>query len=118
MRIPTGAPHRRIRSVIRLKATQYTLERPDGNIGALGEARSTDSNPTANLWLFAPGELPLDTDFGERLTGSLQGLALQGEDVQEGDRLTWNGDKYRVEEHVEVEDQEYVRLGLERATND
>lgn len=118
MRIPTGAPHGRIRTVIRQKTATYTLDRPDGNIGALGESRSSDSNPTADLWLFAASEFPLDTDFGERLTGSLQGLALDGADVQEGDRLSWNNDKYRVAEVVDTQDTPYIRLGLERATND
>lgn len=118
MRIPTGAPHRRLRLIIRNKTVQYTLERPDGNIGALGESRSADTSPTADLWLFRPGEVSLDTEFGERLTGSLNGLALTGEDVREGDRLTWNGDKYRVEEKQEPQDSIFIRLGLERAVND
>lgn len=118
MRLPTGAGHRGLRMIVRQNLVEYTLERPDGNIGALGETRASDTNPTANLWLFRPGEVPLDTDFGERLTGNLRGLALPGENVQEGDRLTWNGDKYRVAEKVETQDSVLIRLGLERAVND
>jgi len=118
MRLGTGHGQRAMQRVIRLHLEQYILERPDGNIGALGESRSTNSNPTANLWLFSATEIPLDTDFGERLTGRLNGLTLPGENVQAGDRLSWNGDKYRVEEVADIQDQPYVKLGLERAVNE
>lgn len=118
MRIPTGGPHKRLRSIIRLKTSTYTLERGDGNLGALGETRESTTNVTADLWLFAANEVPLDTDFGERLTGQLRGLALVTEDVQEGDTLTYSGVKYRVSEVLESESDVYLMIGLERVVND
>lgn len=118
MRLPTGAPHRRLRAVVRRRVEAYSITRPAGNIGALGESRSTTTTHNADLWLFRASEVPLETDFGERLTGSLGGLALPGTDVQEGDLLTWNGDRYRVAEVVDTQDSVVLRIGLERATND
>lgn len=118
MRLPNRHGRQALRSVIRLHLESYTIERPDDNIGALGESRSTVSTHLADLWLFRATEIPLDTDFGERLTGSLNGLALTGEDIQVGDRLTWNGDKYRVAEVADLQEKPYIKLGLERAVND
>lgn len=97
MNLPTSRGSRALGAVIDTRMSQYTFDRPSAATGAMGGV-DTDSDVTADIWLFRPMEVQTDTDFGERLTGELGGLALPTADIQVGDRVTYQSTEYEVAE--------------------
>ena len=99
MNIPSSSGHRGLRSIVSSKTQEYELTRQSHGTGAMGGTK-TESPVTANMWVGSPQEIAEDTELGERLTGMLAGLCLPTEDVEEGDRLTYQSVLYEVEETI------------------
>lgn len=123
MRIPTSRAEDTIRQIVRLNATAYTITRTDTTKGRFGDATPTESTHSADLWLFRPNEVNIDTEFGDRLTGSLGGMALPSENLQVGDQLTYQSKEYVVAEIVHLPEenpnveQVIKQFSLERRAN-
>lgn len=120
MRFALSRGHESLRQVVRQHAEPHTVTRGDDTIGDMGEEQETTATHTANAWLFAPRNNPLGTDYGDRLQGELNGLALPSEDWQHADEIEHGGETYRVDEpfHVPNEaDQQLQVFALERKTN-
>lgn len=104
MRIGDSRANEVIRQIVRQKSSDYDLTRKsDSNNGRFGEhdeAETTINN--VSLYLFNPGESALDTQYGDRLDGDLDGLALPSADVQDGDELTYDGTLYEVDGKPEL----------------
>lgn len=111
MRIPTSRVEKTIRQLTRLNSLTYTITRPDPDPSdtakaAMGESFATDTTHQEDVWLFSPSENPIDTDFGDRLTGNLMGLALPSADIQENDEITYDGRTYEVLEATEAKEED------------
>lgn len=124
MRIPTSRAEESIRQVVRLNTSSYTVTRPGSEKGRFGERTPSTSTHSADLWLFSPSEVNVDTEFGDRLTGSLMGMSLPGENLSVGDRITFQSTNYEVieiihlpEEHPNVE-KVVKQFALEKRVND
>lgn len=97
MNLPTSRGHDALHAAISSRMTTYTLTRPTQTTGAMGGTDGT-TDVSVELWVFDPNEVNTDTDFGERLNGSLGGLTQPSTDVQVGDRLTYQSIEYEVAE--------------------
>jgi hypothetical protein len=74
-----------------------------------------------DIFVGSPNEISTDTEYGERLTGSLAGLALPSADLQEGDQLTYQNVPYEIEEIITSDDDAgdiFQALNLVRRVND
>lgn len=122
MRFGFGRPRGAMRQVVRQKASEYDLtRRTDDSKGRFGESDgSTTTVSNIALYLFEPSEINLDTQYGDRLGGDLQGLAMPNADLQFDDTLTHGTDDYEVEEimHVPSESDKVLKMfSLQRKTN-
>lgn len=119
MNLPTSGGPSAITSIVSAKAQAYELRRPSHETGARGGTETTTTHE-ADIWVFSPREVNIDTEYGDRLTGGLGGLALPPEDIQQGDRLTYQGIAYEVTELVTTDDSNDVVtvINLTRRTND
>lgn len=120
MNTPTSGGHSAIRSLVTNKATTVSVTRPTKTTGARGGAESTSSHDV-DVWLASPNEIANDTEYGERLTGSLAGLSLPTADLAEGDRLDYQGIAYEVEEIITTDSDigdTVMAINLVRRTND
>lgn len=122
MRLPRSRSFGTLRTVVRKRTTAYTITRPDegatGRFGETDETTSTVSN--VDMWLFQPTEVNADTEYGDRLEGDLQGLALPSADVQVHDRVPHGSDEYEVQRVMHLPDNDNKQLkmfSLERRTN-
>jgi hypothetical protein len=97
MRLPTNNATDQLRQLIRVRGVCYEVTRQTGveNIG-MGETRQTTDTVYVDALLFAPTSDNSMTEFGDRLTGDLNGLALPDADVQVGDEYDHNGVTYEV----------------------
>lgn len=111
-----------MRTVVRKRSSSYDLTRPTESTGRFGEHDETTSTVSSvDMWLFRPNEVNVDTEYGDRLGGDLQGLALPSADVAVHDRLTHGADAYEVSEimHIPDNDDKVLKIfALERRTND
>lgn len=76
---------------------------------------------TVDMWVFDPNEMRQDTEYGDRLTGSLGGLCQSDADVQVNDRLTYQDRVYEVAETMTYDGQfgdVYTLVNFERREND
>lgn len=111
MRIPTSRVEKTIRQLVRLNSVTYTITRPnagptDTSKAAMGESLPTSATHNEDIWLFAPSENPIDTEFGDRLTANLMGLALPSANIQENDEITYEGFDYVVLEATEAKEED------------
>ena len=98
------------RQVIRLNRRSHTFERPVGSPS--GERNSFGGVPREGepdtfeqeIWLYAPQHNYLQDEFGVRLSGDLNGLAIPTEyetcsefGLEENDRVEHGGIKYAVQ---------------------
>ena len=88
----------------------------------MGETIDT-SNPTHNedVWLFAPDERNIESEFGERLLGDMLGMALDDADLQVGDQVDDGNTTYEVEDLVykpNETDKQFMLLSLVKLNND
>lgn len=118
MKVPTASGERLLRATISSRFETYTLERPSKTTGPMGGSEST-TDVTEDIWVFDPQEIRDDTEFGDRLTGSLGGLTSPTADVVVNDRLTHNGETYEVAETMTFDGSSdvYMLLDLVRMVN-
>lgn len=121
MRIPHTRATKTMQQVIRLRSDTYSVTRQTGteNIG-MGETRQTTSTLSVDALLYAPAESNDMFEFGDRLTGDLNGLALPSADVQVGDEYTHGNETYEVTEidnRPSNTDGQVQRFALDRVTN-
>lgn len=119
MNIPTSGGGRMVQSILRGKVEEFTIERPTETTGARGGTETTATHKES-LWVGSPMEIEMDTEYGDRLTGSLVGLAFPDADIQERDRLTYQSVPYEVAETVITDDSGDVvmNINLVRRVND
>lgn len=88
-----------ITRVIRGRTSAKTVNRVTETQGSLDETTTTTNGHTEDLWLFEPRESVANEAVGERINGSLGGLAVADGtvDVQHDDRLTHGGVEYEVD---------------------
>lgn len=123
MRLPFSRSRGAMRTVVRRRTSDYDLTRPTQSSGGrFGEhSESTTTVTDVSLWLFEPSEVNIDTEFGDRLGGDLQGLALPSADIQVHDRVTHGPDTYEVERIAHMPDNDdkvLKRIALDKRTND
>lgn len=123
MRIPRSPVNGALRTVVRRRASSYDVTRPDqDSSGRFGEnAESTTTVSGVSAWVFEPTEVNVDTEYGDRLGGDMQALAMPSADVQVHDRFTHGSDTYEVERimHLPDNDDQVLKMfSLERRTND
>jgi hypothetical protein len=103
MTVSTGIPRRRglggISRVIRSRQRRVTVQRPTETTGSLGETQTTTTEHTESLWLFEPRETVAQELAGERIDGSLGGLAAAdgSVDMEHNDRIVHGGVEYEVD---------------------
>lgn len=112
-----------MRTIVRRRSSLYDITRPDqGQSGRFGESTATTTTVSdVSMWLFEPNEVNIDTDYGDRLGGDLQGLALPAADIQVHDRVSHGGDTYEVERVMHLpdnDDQQLKMFSLQKRTND
>lgn len=99
-----GAPRGRalgtISSIVHQRTQTYTITRPTQTTGSLDQTTETTATHDEELWLFDARESSREVLAGERLTGSLGALGLDGIDIQPNDRLTHGAVTYEVESVV------------------
>lgn len=85
--------------VIAARTYSVTFERVTESKGSLDEVQTTTSEFTEDVWLFEERESVSEELAGERLTGSLGGLAVADGtvDIQHNDRITYGGVEYEVD---------------------
>lgn len=114
MRAPRRDGFERYRTILRLRRTPYTLDRPDGSHG--GRFGSNDSSTTSvsgvELWVFSPQETNINTQYGDRMSGSMRAFALPSADVQVNDRLTHGGHRYEVDDYNHLPNDDEKKLML------
>lgn len=122
MRLPRSSGLDGIVTVVRVRSTTYTFVRGDTQTARFGEsAQGSTTDITADAWLFEPEELPLDTEYGDRVGGDLQGLAMPGADIERHDEVQHGTDTYEVSRIIHLPDEDTQRLklfSLQRITND
>lgn len=123
MRVPRSGGHKALRRVVSTRVVSYGITRPEeASVGRFGESVDTSSvSHTADLWLFEPNEINIDTEYGDRLGGDMQGLAMPAADLEVHDRLDHGTDTYTVNRimHIPDNDSPVLKMfSLERQTND
>lgn len=114
----TAHAERFMRSTIKSHFSPYSVERPSQSTGAMGGTESSTSI-TVDMWVFDPREVREDTEFGDRLSGSLGGLTAPTADIQSNDRLTYHGDTYEIAETMTYDggSDVYLLIDLVRMEN-
>jgi hypothetical protein len=123
MRIPLSRSHQALQTVVRRRSVVKKIERPDVDSGGrFGEhAETTSTVDGVSMWLFNPTEVNVDTEYGDRLSGDLEGLAMPSADVSVDDRITHGADVYEVDRIFAIPDEDRTalkRFSLQRRTND
>jgi len=114
-------PTSRLRSVLRQHLESFTVTRVSGeSTNDLGEVTETTTTITEDLWIFETATQKIEDLFGEDLTGDAAGLALDGADIQHGDKLTFQSTEYEVEDVTNVTTENGVvmeRFALQKVDN-
>lgn len=103
MDITSGLPRRvglaGLTRVIRYRTSSVTVSRPSESKGSLDQTTTTTSDHTEDLWLFEPRENVSQELTGERIDGSLGGLAVSDGtvDLNHNDRVTHGGIEYEID---------------------
>lgn len=119
MNLPTSSGAQTLESIAQDRMETFTVERPTETTGARGGTDSTSTHEV-DMWVFSPMEVTTDTEYGDRLTGSLGGLAHSSADVAEGDRITYQSVPYEVTGTVVTDEVDDVLMAInfERRSND
>lgn len=122
MKLPHSQATNAIHSVIRHRGETYSVTRQTGteNIG-MGETRQTTTTVSTDALLYSPSESNEMFQFGDRLTGDLNGLVKPTADVQVGDEFDHGGDTYEVTEidsRPSGTDSQVKRFALDRVTGE
>jgi hypothetical protein len=123
MKIPRSRSHDVMQTIVRRRAELKEVVRPStDSSGRFGEHDSTTTTISdVSMWLFNPTEINVDTQFGDRVGGDLEGLALPDADVQVNDRVDHGTDTYEVQRiyHIPDDDRKALkRFSLQRRVND
>lgn len=123
MRVPRSGGHKALRRVVSTRIVTYQITRPDeASVGRFGESIDTSTaTHSADLWLFEPNEINIDTEYGDRLGGDMQGLAMPSANMEVHDRLTHGAETYSVNRlmHIPDNDNQVLKMfSLERQTNE
>jgi hypothetical protein len=124
MRIPRSRVHGTMRTIVRRRSSLYDVARPlnQGQTARFGESEAATNTITdVSMWLFEPNEVNIDTEYGDRLGGDLQGLALPSADIEVHDHVTHGADSYEVERIMHLpdnDDQQLKMFSLQKRTND
>lgn len=94
---PRGRGLGAITKVMRGRLQATTISRPSETLGDLDQTETTTSTHQEDLWVFDPMKSVGETVAGERLTGDLAALGLDGIDVAKDDRITHGGVEYEVD---------------------
>lgn len=123
MRLPLAQGHHGLQTVVDMNATSTDITRPDGSSTreAMGEKLPDENTKeaSARLWLFQQQQNPTDVEFGARVDGTLMGLALPDEDIQQRDRIDYHGIEYEVVDITTLDDGGSVLqlVGLDKRIN-
>lgn len=109
-----------IRMVVRKRLSPYDVSRStQGQTGRFGESGATSTTTISDvpMWLFDPNEVNIDTEYGDRLGGDLQGLAIpqplsNAADIQVHDRVDHGGETYEVERIIHLPDNDDKQLKM------
>jgi hypothetical protein len=109
--------------VVRKRVSEYDVTRSklsqEARFGGSSESE-TRVIEGVKLWLHQPNEVNIDTEYGDRLGGDLQGLALPDADIDVHDRVTYLGEEYEVDRVFMIpnEDSPVVKqFSLQRKVN-
>lgn len=85
--------------IVRARTRAVTVSRVTETQGTLDETTTTTDDHTESLWLFEPRESVAEEVAGERVNGSLGGLAVADGtvDIEHNDRVTHGGVEYEVD---------------------
>lgn len=102
--------------------TQYAVERVTGESSQsrFGDSVQTTETVYVDAYLYTPTEVNETIDFGERLDGELNGLALPDEDIQVNDVFTHDAEQWQVETVMHSpsnDNRAYKRFSLTKLTN-
>lgn len=122
MNIGPSRAHRALRQIVRQKSVTKTVTRfTKGREGRLGGNDPTSSTHSVDMHLFDPESNIQETQYGERLGGDLQGMALPGADIQASDQVDHGAHTYEVSEepvHIPSEKDKVLKLfALEKVVN-
>lgn len=121
MRFGFSRGNEALRQIVSQKTEPYDLtRRTDDNNGRFGEDNASETTISGvQLYLHNETESSIDTQYGDRLSGDLSGLALPSADVQHDDELTHNGETYVVAQKPElVKDGVLKAFVLNKVVND
>lgn len=123
MRIGASRGRKALRMVVRKRVSEYDVTRSklsqEARFGGSSESE-TRVITGVKLWLHQPNEVNIDTEYGDRLGGDLQGLALPDADIDVHDRVTYLGEEYEVDRVFMIpnEDSPVVKqFSLQRKVN-
>jgi hypothetical protein len=138
MKVPHTRATKTMQQVVRLRSDTFTVTRQTGveKVG-MGETRQTEDTVEVDALLYAPSTSSDMLQFGDRLGGDLNGLALPEETVREGDEFDMSESTFTfdssldatfsdngvyevatVENRPSDTDVQLQRFALERITND
>lgn len=85
--------------IIRSRTSSVTVKRPTETKDSLDATTETTSDHSESIWLYEPRESVANEMLGERVEGSLGGLAIADGtvDIEKGDRVTYGGVEYEVD---------------------
>lgn len=113
MRVPHSRADESMRQILRLRQTTHSVTRVTGESAKSAMGESVDNTTTVSIdaHLYRPNESNDALDFGERLSGDLQGLALPSADVQVNDQFEHDAETFQVEEiqHVPSNDDKALK---------
>lgn len=123
MRTGVGHGHHGLRMVVRQRSDMFDIERVVSydaeRFGESGE--TTETITDISMWVYEPNAVDIDTEYGDRLSGELRGLAMADADIQRDDAIIYDGAPYEVNEIIYLPDserRELMQFGLTKVTND
>lgn len=123
MRFGFTGGRRRLRQIVRQRASSYDVVRPNNESSSrFGETGTTDTTISGvQLWLTQPSESLVESEYGDRLDGDLLGYSLPSTDIQQNDEVTHGADTYEVADvmHIPDNDNKSVKIfSLDKKVNE
>lgn len=113
MRTGVSFGHRGLRTVIRQRSVTKTITRISSGHDRFGEHAASDSTThEVDAWIYRPSEVNIELEYGDRLDGDLQGLALDDADLQHDDRLDHGDDSYEIKEIQKLPDEDRAEITI------
>lgn len=86
-----------LKQTIRENVESYALDEKSGDSSSYGGVEYTAKGVEADIWLFSPQDITEIVISGEQDGGSLQGLCLPDQPVDEEDRLNYGQGRYEID---------------------